>query len=176
MLIRGMPFTLGIDAQVALATWAAKTIMAAEFVHPDKVAIPPEDRASLMRNLVPPERGWWIWVAGSRGVDWRTGLHHFSGRINVTPVDLETPDIVNLQCTTIGIGQLLIYAISTTVPDHSFALSNPDRSDLRPIWPQPAATITWPRPRLLTDENINVVTTNLSRTFARFQPRLPGQI
>ena len=57
LLIHGLPFTLGPDAQVLLATWAAKTIMAAEFVDPTKVAIPPEDRASLMRNLVPPEQG-----------------------------------------------------------------------------------------------------------------------
>lgn len=176
MLINGLPFTLDADAQVALATWAAKTIMAAEFVQPDKVAIPPEERASLMRNLVPPDGGWWIWMAGSQGVEWRTGIHHFSARINVTPVDLETPDIVNLQSTTIGIGGLLIHAISTTVPGHSFALSNPDRSDLRPIWPQPTAAITWPRPRLLTDENINVITTNVVRAFERLRPRPPGQI
>ena len=170
MLIHGMPFTLGRDAQITLATWVAKTVMAAEFVDPTKVAVPPEDRASLMRNLIPPERGWWIWMAGSQGVEWLTGIHHFSARMNVTPVDLETPDIVNLQSTTIGIGRLLIHAISTSVPGHSFALSNPDRSDLRPIWPHPTDPIGWPRLRLLTDNDINVITTNLPRAIERLQP------
>jgi hypothetical protein len=169
MLINGMPFTLSVDAQVLLATWAAKTIMAAEFFDPAKIAIPQDDRASLMRNLIPPKMGWWIWLAGSQGLEWRTGLYHFGARINLTPVDLETPDIVNLQSTTIGIGQLLIHAVSTSVPGHSFALANPDRSDLRPIWPQPTDTITWPRLRLLTDDNINVITSNIPRAFDRLQ-------
>jgi hypothetical protein len=169
MLIEGTPFALDADSQRLLATWAAKTIMAAEFIHPEKVAVPAEDRASLMRNLAPPERGWWIWMAGSQGTEWLTGLNHFSARINVTPVDLETPDVVNLQSTTIGIGQLVIYAISTSVPGHDFALSDPNRSDLKPIWPQPTAAITWPRLRLLTNENINVINTNLPRAFERLE-------
>jgi hypothetical protein len=166
MLIRGMPFTLGADAQGLLATWAAKTIMVAEFLKPTKVAIPQTDRASLMASLSPPQAGWWIWIAGSQAsVDWRTGINHFSARMNRSPVDLKTPDIVNVQSSTIGIGQLLIHSVSTTVPGHSFALQNPDAADLRPIWPQPAAPITWPRLRLLTDPDIDFIARTIPRAF-----------
>jgi hypothetical protein len=165
MLIRGMPFTLNADAQRLLAVWAAKTVMTAEFVDPTKVAIPAVERASLMRDLAPPQRGWWIWIAGSQGIEWLTGINHFSGRLNRTPIDLETPDVVNLQSTTIGLGRLLIHVASTVVPDQSFALQNPDTADLRPIWPQPTAPIVWPRNRLLTDEDIDFIARTIPRAM-----------
>ena len=103
-IIRGEKILLDRDNQLLLATWAAKTIMAAEFVDRTKIAIPQADRTSLMRNVSVPSAGWWIWIAGNQGNEWETGIYHFSARLNVTPADLKTPDILNIQCTTIGIG------------------------------------------------------------------------
>jgi hypothetical protein len=166
ILMNGMPFTMGADAQRLLALWAAKTMMVAEFVDPTKVAIPETDRASLMQRFSAPESGWWIWIARSgAGPDWLTGINHFSARINRTPVDSKTPNIVNVQSSTIGIGQLLIHGVSTTVPGHSFALQNPDTADLRPIWPQPTADIVWPRSKLLNDDEINFIARTIPRAF-----------
>src|SRR5260221_10532881 len=62
-LIRAERVVLGSDEQSLLAVWAAKTIMTAEFVERDKVAIPQTNRTSLMQTLSPPNAGWWIWIA-----------------------------------------------------------------------------------------------------------------
>ncbi len=162
-LITGAQRNIGAAEQSALAVWAAKTIMTAEFIERTKIAIPLAHRQFLMTNLTVPD-GWWIWVAGSQGIQWRTGLYHFSAKLNVSLIDLETPDALNIQCTTIGIGALLIHAISTTVPGHSFVLDNPNKSDLRSIWPV-GAPIAWPPARLLSDDDIDVIKTNLERAY-----------
>lgn len=164
-LIRGEPCVLDTHAQRTLAAWAAKTAMVGEFVQPTKVAIPPADRQSFMRNQVPPESGWWIWIAGNGSIEWLTGINHFSARLNVTPVAPVTPNIVNLQSTTLGIGQLLIHLVSTTVAGQSFALKDPEAADLRPIWPPPNSDIIWPRLRLLTDDDINFIAGTIPAAF-----------
>ena len=164
-VISGDPITLDAPKRAMLATWAAKTIMTAEFVDRKLVAIPSEDRTYLMNNIAPPNAGWWIWIAGNCGVEWETGIYHFSSRLNTSLDDLKTPDILNLQCTTIGLGHLLVHAISTTVGSHSFSLTRPDASDLKPIWPDPTTDITWPPSKLLTDDDVNVIKTNIERAY-----------
>jgi len=163
-LIMGESVSLGDSEQLFIATWAAKTIMTAEYVDRKKVAVPQSDRTFLMRNLSPPQNGRWIWIAGSQSMEWLTGINHFSARLNISPVDLKTPEIVNLQSTTIGIARLLIHAISTTVPGHSFALNDPDNSDLRQIWPL-GPEISWPPQNFLTDDQVNGIARNVPRAF-----------
>jgi hypothetical protein len=164
-LMQGERIELGPEEHLLLATWAAKTIMTAEFVDESRVAIPSQDRSSLMQCLCPPRQGWWIWIAGYRGIEWLIGIYHFSLRVNRSEADLKTPDIPNLQATTIGLGYLVIHAISTSIPDCSFALNNPVASDLKPIWPLSASSISWPPLRLLTDDDVNLIKQNLERAF-----------
>src|SRR5260370_18573712 len=71
-LMNGESCFLGIPEQTMLATWAMKTVMTAEFMEPTMSAVPIEDREFLMRTLSPPPAGWWIWIAGSQGEEWRT--------------------------------------------------------------------------------------------------------
>lgn len=163
MLIQNKSVILTFKERHALATWAAKTVMCAEFVDRNKVAIPQAQRTYLKEKLFPPSN-WWIWVSGSQGIAWRTGLFHFTGRISTSQADLEGPNILNTQSTTIGLGHLLVHIISTTVPMR-FALSNPANSDLKPIWPEPVCDVIWPPTTFLTDEQIVQVTTNLRKSF-----------
>jgi hypothetical protein len=159
---------LGDSAQHQLATWITKTVMAAEYVDRTKVAIPQGDRTLFMSNPAPLPTCWWIWIAGSQGARWLTGLHHFSARASVPPVDPKTQSIPNLQSTTIGIGCLLVFCVSSNWPHFSrFELSNPDRSNLIPIWPAASRVIEWPPNYFLRDDEIDVIAANIPRAFGR---------
>lgn len=163
-LLWGRPITLGSDEQFVLATWIAKTVMAAEHIDRSKIAIPQSDRTLLMDTLAPPPNGWWIWIAGSQGLEWSAGINHFGAHAGFGPADPKTGNDLNVQSTTIGLGALLIFCVSTTwLHFQDFALSHPDRSDLKPIWPSTDNDIAWPPRRLLRDDEINVIATNLSR-------------
>jgi hypothetical protein len=172
-LIKGHAISLGVQEQLQLATWAVKTIMTAEFYDRKKVAIPQDERTSLMQNLFPPSNGWWIWISGNQGVDWQTGLYHFAARLNyfagpisnVPPIDPKTAEIINLQSTTIGIGRLMIFSVSTTVRNGAFSLTNPEAADLKPIWPQSLSSIPWPPSRLFTDAEIDFIARNVPRSY-----------
>jgi hypothetical protein len=164
-LLRGERFALGPEEQLLLATWAAKTCMTAEFIDRSKIAIPQGDRTFLMHTLSPPQTGWWMWIAGSQGVEWEAGINHFSARLHIPPIPAETPEIVNLQSTTLGIGRLLLFAISTSFLGADFGLTNSRAADLHPIWPLRPAMILWPPHRLLTDSEIEIIARNVARAF-----------
>jgi hypothetical protein len=164
-LLRGAQFALGPEEQLLLATWMAKTCMTAEFIDRSKIAIPSEDRRHLMRTLSPPQVGWWIWMAGSQGVEWEAGINHFSGHLQVPPAPPEASGIVNLQSTTLGIGRLLLFAISTSFPGFSFSLTNPHSADLQPIWPLRPTVVLWPPRRFLADREIDTIAGNVARAF-----------
>jgi len=164
-LMQGERIELGPEEYLLLATWAAKTIMTAEFIDGSRIAIPPQARHALMQCLCPPPQGWWIWIAGYAGTEWITGIYHFVTRLNRSEADLKTPDTLNLQSTTIGLGHLVIHAISTSIPDLSFALGNPGASDLKAIWPLSATSISWPPLRLLADDDVNLIKQNVERAF-----------
>jgi hypothetical protein len=139
--------------------------MTAEFIDRTKIAIPQADRTSLKRTLSPPQTGWWMWIAGNQGVEWEAGINHFSARLHIPPIPAEAPEIVNLQSTTLGIGRLLLFAISTSFPGADFGLTNSRAADLQPIWPLRPATILWPPHRLLTDREIEIIARNAARAF-----------
>lgn len=164
-LVPGQPVNIGPAEQLLLATWAVKTVMTAEFIEPNEIAIPQDHRTLLRKTLTPPPSGWWVWIAGYRGIKWITGLYHFAARLNVPPIDPETAHIKNIQSTTIGLGRLLIHAISTTVPGYSFALDKPNVSDLKPVWPINTAVTTWPPTRLVDDNDVDFIKSNLERAF-----------
>jgi len=166
-LIMGKFCWLGQDEQLLLATWVAKTVMTAEFLRRDKVAIPSTDREWIMGNLSPPSSGWWMWIAGSQGVNWQIGINHFSSHISIAPVRPPESDITNMQCTTMAVGRMLVQCISTTFVDVDFALAMPDSSDFKPIWPFTIPVLLWPPSRFLTDEQIESVAENLVRTYAQ---------
>lgn len=175
-LARGVRMEIGPEEQLQLATWTAKTVMTAEFLESSKVAIPASDRRSLMQCLCPPRQGWWIWIAGQCGIEWQTAMYHFSSRLNTSYADLVTPEAVNLQCTTIGVGRVLLHVISTSVPGLEFGLNRPTSSDLKPIWPISAQTITWPPQRLLDDAAIHHIKRNVERAYNVRPPMHSGAV
>jgi hypothetical protein len=101
-LLRGERFALGPAEQLLLSTWAAKTCMTAEFIDRTKIAIPQEDRTHLMGTLSPPQTGWWVWMAGSQGVEWEAGINHFSGRLHQPPVPREAAEVTLLHGSASG--------------------------------------------------------------------------
>lgn len=104
-------------------------------------------------------------IAGSQGVEWEAGINHFSARLHIPPIPAEAPEIVNLQSTTLGIGRLLLFAISTSFAGADFGLTNSRAVDLQPIWPLRPAALPWPPHRLLTDSEIEIIARNAARAF-----------
>ena len=45
-----------------------------------------------------------------------------------------------------------------------YALSHPDKSDLKPIWPLTGNTLYWPPTRYLNDDDVDIISTNLERS------------
>jgi hypothetical protein len=167
-LIAGGRVRLGIVEQIALATWAAKTVMTAEFIEITRSVVPQDHRTDLMKTLLPPD-GWSIWIAGNGGMEWMTGIRYFSAQPNPLLIGsgvnaIENHKLYDIQSTTIGIGTLLIYTISSSSPVNLFVLSHPDESDLKQIWPLTGDTLYWPPSRYLNDEAVQLIATNLERS------------
>jgi hypothetical protein len=153
-LIQGHSHTLSRFDQHILASWVAKTVMVAEYVHPTHIAIPDGHRLGMYASQEPPE-GWQIWIAHYAGIKWRNLAiyHHIGGLAN--------PSAFDTQFTSIGMGHLFIQVVSTTVPGAEFAPE--DGSELRQIWPRTSLDIYWPACRALTDRAADYVAASPSR-------------
>ena len=167
-LVVGDRTYLSIIEQSALATWAVKTVMTAEFIEPTKSMVPQDHHTFLMETQSPPA-GWSIWIAGNGGTRWATGIRHFSAQLNLLVIDeaenkVADHQVYDIQSTTIGIGRLLIHSISCPPPGNMYALSHPDKSDLKPIWPLTGNTLYWPPTRYLNDDDVDIISTNLERS------------
>lgn len=139
-LIEGGKMLLFPSQMKLLAAWAAKTVMAAEYHEPHKVAVPQADRTYLMTHREPPPQGWNIWIAPYGGPQWAVQLLHFVGHLfSVAPGEpvsgAEGP--LNTQMTLITLGHLAIFAVSTSDEGRTFTLKDESRSDFRRIWPLP---------------------------------------
>jgi len=70
-LIRGLLHQISTFDQRYLATWVAKTVMVAEYVHPDHIAVPDGHRLWMYAKLEPPP-DWSIWIANYHGIKWQS--------------------------------------------------------------------------------------------------------
>ena len=76
----------GVSCKPRRLTWANKTVMIAEFIHPKSAVIEAQERKFLMENLLPPER-WHVWMARYEGEMWRDlSIYQHSGTLEVPSV------------------------------------------------------------------------------------------
>lgn len=165
-LARSEPSKLDIFLQHRLATWAAKTAMTAEFSDPSSVAVSQEHRRLMMDKLEPP-LGWWIWMARCSGNRWQTAYHHHSFALGVSkgpPINPLVSKVANTQSSTIGVGQLLFHAVSTST-EIRFDGGSESLMGLRCIWPITDAVVDWPFSMILSDEEAEIVADTLNRTL-----------
>jgi hypothetical protein len=160
-LIQGLPHSISTFDQQYLATWIAKTVMVAEYAHPDHVAVPDRDRLHLLGELAPPDH-WRIWVADYRGYVWRNlAIYHHLGRL-APPKGLESTDSADTHFTSIGMGHLFIQVVATT-SGANFAFEDSATTPFRRIWPRIGVIMSWPPSNALFDQEANHVSKSFSR-------------
>jgi hypothetical protein len=164
-LIQGMPHRLSTFDQAVLASWVAKTIIVAEFVYPDFIAIPAEDRLRMYAATEVSD-SWKIWIADYRGIVWRNlAISHHMCALGpalskpLKPSEKAPPDT---QFTSIGMGRLFIQAASTTT-GIEFGPQDDTVTDLRCIWPATGRDVIWPPLGMLDDRKADYVANSLSR-------------
>jgi hypothetical protein len=158
-LIQGWAHRVSTFDQQILATWIAKTVMCAEYVHPDGIAVPDLHRLWLYANLEPPP-GWSIWIAHYAGVKWRNlAIYHHVGSLYPPKPGNSTNET---HFTSIGIGHLFIEVVGTTAPV-DIGPQDESVSDLRRIWPPTKSDILWPASPALSDRAADYIAASPSR-------------
>jgi hypothetical protein len=153
-LINGENGKISVEAQRVLATWASKTVMTAEFIHPKSAVIEVQERKLLMEHLLPPER-WHVWMARYEGEVWRgLSMYQHSGTLDVPSVSRPGGVSHYVESTTFGIGHVVFYVVATTwerihIPFLGFGVPG-----LARICPAPNLDIVWPPPFILGDAEV----------------------
>ncbi len=120
-LMLGQNVELDDNAQKTLSRWIVMTSIMVEFTDLQSIAIPPEDRVTLMKGQVPSEK-WKIRIGRCQENQW-LGMgyrHHCATCLRrSSPLligeEMDTPR--NMQSSTFVIGRLLIFATSTPLPE-----------------------------------------------------------
>jgi hypothetical protein len=155
-LINGDRTEIDPNMQRILATWAAKTVMTAEYVHPTKVVIHQDERTWLKENLASPV-GWNVWIGTYRGIYWsELAIQQHAGKLRIPAIDNGAPNEHNLELTVFGMRRLMIVVVSSSWPrmwDIIRSLGSPDILGLSQIWPIVQDSVSWPRAIELTDSD-----------------------
>ncbi len=172
-LMLGEPLVLAPENQRTLARWFTLKVMVAEFSEPEALATQQSERDHLMFKDEPPSN-WQIWIGHKRGPDWRVKYTRSAMTLGIAMDDgpLIPPDgdyAKNAKAVTMGIGELLLYAVATP-PGIGVRFDGNLTEPLRRIWPT-SGGIVWPPGKILTDRDCNVVASSLDR----FSETLPWQ-
>ena len=164
-LVLGEALNLTPWDQRRLSTWAAKTSMTAEFIHPKTAAVTFEEREHLRLHREPP-RAFNVWAGHYVGSRYTTDLHHHSVHLSVrTPTSPKTGVAPNTQATIIGLGRLFLQISSSSFHGLQMNLKDEATSNLRRIWPPRGANLSWPPARSLTDQDIDIILMGLDAGF-----------
>ncbi len=170
-LMLGQSNILDPKQQQILAAWYTLKVMVAEFSAPDDVASSQAERDLLMSMQQPPP-GWQVWIARQQSPNWRTKYNRYSATLALRYADGEPITTFgklskNAKAVTMGIGELLLYAIATpsglgVQMDENLA------RPLRRVWP-PSGAVIWPPSMILTDQGCDAI----ARSLERFAATLP---
>lgn len=164
-LILGQPTVLSRESQEKLAAWVVMKTMTAEFSNPENLVTPQADRTSFMETGVIPVH-WQVHIAHVQSKKWRTAYLRQTNTVG-NLADLKAgvhkqPDLAdNIQCVTVGFGELLILIIS--VADLRFNYEPPAtvRRHMRQIWPFNRGHF-WPPGDILSESAADVVCMTLN--------------
>jgi hypothetical protein len=172
-LISGHPVTLDEISQRKLATWITKVVIVSEYMYPKNRAISKEETLWFYQSRSPFDN-WKICIANYSGINW-SGLYvyHNMIRFDLSPAIEVSLLSRNTHSTTIGMGNLFIHVMGTSVKDLTFQLDNNSISDLVGIWPITRTAITWPLARMrLDDRGADFIANTLNRIAGHPSGRL----
>jgi hypothetical protein len=182
-MLKGEACRLHRRAQTTVAAWVAMTVMVAENIDREMVAIPQADRTSLRENRTAP-RHWRIWL----------GRHHrekhalFTHRVLPFVPEEEYERLgrptgahavgVNTQTSTICFGEhLLVHVMSSTVAwsiIRRWKLPMQVSGGMAQIWPARAPIVAWPPGGTLTDTRIKLLADEFfDKATALLKSRMP---
>jgi hypothetical protein len=162
-MLTGERVELRKNAQTLIAAWSAMMAMVAEFMDPEMVAVPSDDRLFLRYNRHPP-RHWRIWIAQHRRESHPLYTHNvlpFGTEEEVERLPRDTTADPNAQTSTICVGkQLLVHVMNSRIARDLIRRWRLPR-DIAPvvlqIWPIKGQVVTWPPPAALTDSGIDLL-------------------
>jgi len=176
-LIQGQPITLNADSQRILAAWITMKLMVIEHSQPNDLSTPQAHRSFLFENKLPPT-GWHIWLIKHSSEVWTNAYFRIANLMSllsegvVIPIDRSLPQ--NTQAQTLGIGQLAIQGISTSVSGLNFNVPPELRPTYRQVWPY-EGDIIWP-PLVTLNESDMVGVTDAFERYIRSTPMAPGVV
>ncbi|SMC62987.1 hypothetical protein [Sporomusa malonica] len=158
-LILGEPITLDAHSQLVISAWSVMSNIMNEFTDQPTAAIPSFHRQILMESKRPAE-GWNIWLGWYKGVNWKLRCrHHGFAAVPASQLINNNVNKIkgNTHVSTFVLGELMIYSMSSTLPNFNIEFPGPLSQSLRRIWPINQESIVWPPCQLLTDLDVNFI-------------------
>jgi len=157
-LITGKKITLNLFRQRTLASWAAMTVICAEYLQPNRAAISVTDRRWLYKTKTAPN-DFRIWIGDFERKKWRPHWGHTSLRITEHEgaqgwtVHPDGTPRCNTQTTTFTVGRLFLHVYSCPFPEilHAAKITQPLDMRLSQIWPPRHSFLLWPPTDTLAD-------------------------
>lgn len=149
-LIQGQQVRLSQDQQGIIAAWAAMKAMVAEYGESECVTTHYAHRKYLMKYYLAPKKGWSIWIAHYRQLNFP--MLWFSSPFLVLPDQVvarrrdRRATYYNGHASTQIIGELLIHVIRSPHPRLAtmFRFHLPPRQAILRIWPPIVYGLRWP--------------------------------
>jgi hypothetical protein len=151
MLIQGNNGHVTVADSDALAMWVAKTVMMAEFTHPESAATPTDHYDWLFRRRTPPP-GMNIWVLPTETDDWALRMEHTAVLFG-EPATTKMDGPCNTHSTILGLGRVAFCVMATT--NQSLVLPSLDDLPLgaRRLWPE-LTSFCWDRASPLDSDDL----------------------
>jgi hypothetical protein len=178
-LMTGGTTILGDEAQKLVAAWCAMSTMTADFIFPDKQAIPQTDRDLLLAIRLPPSDTWKIWIGRFQRKEW---VPHFvkqsipiksvENAETLPPSGIPRP---NTQTTTLIFGELYVHVFSSIFPHiiASAGVGNEGVEKIAQLWPVREHFIAWPI-NIMSDRNADAIVDEIFKRLTRERNRSGG--
>ena len=143
--------------------------MVSEFDEPSDVATLQSSRTLIMeKQQVPP--GWTIFIGNLNGPRWRMNYHRNSDKLGISknggPITAEeSPLARNTYSITVGIGRLLIWALSINAKQIAYKPAAHVERYMSQIWPT-RHDLLWPPGPILTDTAADAIADTLKGATA----------
>jgi hypothetical protein len=165
-LILGQAAVLNEESQTKIARWFAMKVMTAEFEKPSLVCSTQSDRTFIMSNNRPP-KNWQVFIGDHRSRKWRTSYSRNSGTLwvgSAPEFPTDTSQAHNTQVITMGIGFVLIHAISTTLDDLKIEAGSFTKRAMHQIWPYKRGLL-WPSLPILSDRDADLIDSSFNNAI-----------
>lgn len=169
-MICGEKLALDEASQTAISAWAMMTSIIAEYTDILTQSIPASDRRHLMSDRTPTD-AWQVWIGNYVGNNWKQRYLHYGVATKLDYGFRIVQSGYTTQTSTFVLGNLLIYATSSTLPKLESLFEVNMHDTLLQVWPTSSTTIRWPPARTLNDTDADQISKVLLSECLRLQGR-----